>query len=96
MARQRVYNLSRRYGLTPSEREALGDVCQICGDDNDPVVDHDHASGRVRGILCRGCNAAIGRLGDTPEALARALQYLTAQQAMSTVPTKETHVRNVP
>jgi hypothetical protein len=40
------------------------------------VVDHDHATGKVRGILHRSCNAGIGILGDTPESLMLAVKYL--------------------
>lgn len=39
-------------------------------------VDHDHATGRVRGIICHNCNTAIGKLGDTLEGVLRAVRYL--------------------
>ena len=39
-------------------------------------VDHCHATGRVRGILCYGCNGAIGVLGDSIEVLESAQRYL--------------------
>ena len=39
-------------------------------------VDHDHATGIVRGLLCNPCNLGIGRLGDTLEGVERALAYL--------------------
>lgn len=40
------------------------------------AVDHCHKSGKVRGLLCFKCNQAIGSLGDTVEALERAIEYL--------------------
>lgn len=42
-------------------RELQQGGCGICGSSGDLVVDHDHGSGFVRGLLCRGCNNAEGR-----------------------------------
>lgn len=39
-------------------------------------VDHDHKTGAVRGLLCKGCNVGIGKLGDSVEGLKKALAYL--------------------
>ena len=39
-------------------------------------VDHCHQTGRVRGVLCFNCNSAIGKLGDDPDTLRRAIAYL--------------------
>lgn len=39
-------------------------------------LDHDHITGDIRGLLCRGCNTGLGQLGDTIEDLKRALAYL--------------------
>lgn len=59
-----------------------GGVCGICGTD-DPtskngrfVVDHCHATGRVRGLLCPACNSGLGALGDGIPGLVRATNYL--------------------
>jgi len=41
-----------------------------------PVIDHDHDTGRVRGILCNPCNTGIGGLQHDPAILARAIRYL--------------------
>lgn len=40
-------------------------------------IDHCHITGKFRGLLCGGCNNALGKLGDTPEALKRALDYVS-------------------
>ena len=59
-------------------------TCAICGK---PEVgrrlniDHDHATGLVRGLLCRKCNAGIGLLGDNIEGLEAALEYLRRHAA---------------
>jgi hypothetical protein len=39
-------------------------------------LDHDHATGVVRGMLCFPCNAAIGHLRDDPQVVRRAAAYL--------------------
>lgn len=59
---------------------AQGGVCAICRrrPDRDASlhVDHCHATGRIRGILCLNCNQAIGKLGEDPELFRRAAEYL--------------------
>lgn len=77
---QRRYRLKYLYGLTPDARSALldkqGGVCPICRTDEDLVVDHDHDTGIVRGLLCRRCNSAVGLLQDDPAMCRRAVAYL--------------------
>lgn len=46
-----------------------------------PQVDHDHVSGRARGVLCMLCNVALGNFGDKEEVLLRAVDYLRKYQA---------------
>lgn len=76
----------RRYGLTSTAylelMEKQGRVCALCGLTGKGygrfylVIDHCHASGRVRGLLCPDCNTAIGRFQDDPGKLRRAAAYL--------------------
>jgi hypothetical protein len=75
----------RSYGITPEEYDALlasqGGGCAICGVAENPSglrlpVDHDHATGEVRGILCSNCNSGIGMLGDNPDRVIAAAAYL--------------------
>jgi len=42
------------------------------------LVDHNHDTGKVRGLLCYACNTAIGKLGDSARGVRNALLYLEA------------------
>jgi len=75
------------YGLSRAEFElmfiAQDGRCPLCLRDfagimerGGPVVDHDHMTGKVRGLLCSGCNTGIGRFEHSTEWLDRALAYL--------------------
>lgn len=44
-------------------------------------LDHCHAKGVVRGLLCNSCNGALGVLGDTVEGLMRAVAYIERSEA---------------
>jgi hypothetical protein len=72
---------AKRYGVEPSELcdliAASGGKCALC-DGVAQHVDHCHDSGRIRGLLCVTCNTGLGKLGDSPERLRRALEYLEA------------------
>ena len=77
---------AKRYGLTTEGLEALeeaaGYCCQICGvrEQDAPKarlhVDHDHATGKVRGLLCQQCNHGLGNFQDRVALLNRASEYL--------------------
>lgn len=82
--RIRRNNLAR-YGLTPASYEVLlnfqGGRCALCHGDEPGGqgtwhVDHDHATGRVRGLLCTHCNVGLGMFRDNPDLLAAAIDYL--------------------
>lgn len=47
------------------------------------AVDHDHATGRVRGLLCANCNTAIGLLRDSREAIARAYRWVMTDEEIA-------------
>jgi hypothetical protein len=50
--------------------------CVICGTQGTLVVDHDHVTGQVRGMLCSHCNLGLGHFKDSPLLLEFATQYL--------------------
>lgn len=68
------------YGIALADYDALRALqdgrCAVCAAEKTLVVDHDHATGKVRGLLCHGCNVGIGLLGDSASAVSRAVQYL--------------------
>ncbi len=74
--------LRRKYGLTLSDYNDMlakqHGRCAICRDPfhNKPGVDHDHVTGRVRGLLCTFCNTGIGLFRDDPTRLRSAIEYL--------------------
>lgn len=52
--------------------------CVICGSGEKLVVDHDHKTGQIRGMLCNHCNKGLGHFKDDPMLLEFAAQYLYA------------------
>ncbi|MEU8651165.1 MULTISPECIES: endonuclease VII domain-containing protein [unclassified Streptomyces] len=78
--RNRISYFKRKYGLTPAELDALvaeqHGVCCICLAAPAEHVDHCHKTGRVRGVLCFSCNAALGQFKDRPDAIRRAAAYV--------------------
>lgn len=73
----------RRYGITPEDFDALlaaqGGGCGVCGGQpghHGWAIDHCHAGGQVRGILCESCNLGLGKFKDDPEVLRRAAEYI--------------------
>lgn len=80
----RRWRLRSSYGIEQDEYDAMaeeqGHVCAVCGlPENAPGglrVDHDHVTRQVRGLLCANCNLGLGKLGDSVEAIRRALDYL--------------------
>ena len=82
---------AKRYGITVVRlrevKEDAGNRCQACGihaDDVDHasfkhsplVIDHDHSTGEVRGLLCSRCNNALGHLDDSIEKILKLKSYL--------------------
>lgn len=74
-------NQLRQFGITTSDALRITNVCHVCEKDLNLTgrvcIDHDHNTGKVRGILCMSCNSGIGKLGDNKEGLERALRYIS-------------------
>lgn len=85
-AKSRERWLTYRYGITESEFAAMlntqGHVCGICAEPAPAGkrlhVDHDHATGAVRGLLCGPCNRAIGLFKESRTLLFKAVEYIDA------------------
>jgi hypothetical protein len=69
-----------KFGIDPVELEALLEAqhncCAICDRPNPTHIDHDHRTGRVRGVLCLNCNTGLGQFRDDAERLTKAAEYL--------------------
>lgn len=80
----------RRHGVTLDQYHAMlerqGELCAICQSVLQPInkdthIDHDHATGKVRGLLCGACNLGLGKFKDNPAALRAAAAYVEAHHA---------------
>ena len=87
--KRRDYEFNKKFGITTFEYnqmlEEQGGVCAIChqketftmkGVTHSLAIDHDHLTGRVRGLLCRACNQTLGLMKDNIENLQKAIRYL--------------------
>lgn len=81
----RKYSLKAHYGLTPDDYTRLFEKqdgkCAICKTPQEKLssrlhVDHDHKTGKIRGLLCQKCNHGLGQFNDNPKLLHMAIKYL--------------------
>jgi Recombination endonuclease VII len=89
-ASKRAWERQKRYrevyGISLADYEAMLErqrgACAICKKSDEALcVDHCHACGKVRGLLCAKCNSALGFCNDSPEHLLAAVAYLQAARA---------------
>ena len=84
---QRISRI-RRYGIDVEDYERMLEEqnggCYICGkvpEDNRALdIDHDHATGKVRGLLCSNHNRALGLLNDDVVLMLKSVEYLVKQR----------------
>lgn len=55
-------------------------TCCICQAEHRLVIDHDHATGKTRGMICGRCNSGLGHFKDNIDSLRQAVAYLKAQR----------------
>lgn len=86
----RARHAKNRYGLGLAEYAAMvadtGGKCPVCGEVPRPPfkgfdVDHDHQTGHIRGLLCRGCNLALGGARDNSTILRALADYIDNHRA---------------
>lgn len=82
----------RKYGMTLDGYRELSDSqngkCAICGNDNGGIslcIDHDHKTGKVRGLLCTLCNKGLGHFEDDKLLLLSAIDYLEAHESVKNI-----------
>ncbi len=83
-AKHREWCIKNAYGLTLAEYDHMFDMqygkCKICnGVNNDKrrlYIDHDHKTGKVRGLLCHRCNSLLGYVNDAIDLLLEIISYL--------------------
>ena len=82
----RNQNIKHRFGITGEQYDLMllqqNEVCAICknpelGRNTVLSVDHNHNTGKIRGLLCNGCNLALGLLKDNSYTLYNAIKYLS-------------------
>lgn len=87
--RERNRKLIQRFGITVAEYDDMHDaqngLCKVCGNpeelDRRLAVDHNHQTGKVRGLLCFKCNVILGHIEKTGLAMiAKVLDYLDEEQ----------------
>lgn len=90
LSQQAATRRASRRGITLDQLLAMEEQrdgrCDICGKEETAIgshgavkslaVDHDHATGLVRGLLCNNCNRALGLFGDSVDLLLKAVEYL--------------------
>lgn len=77
--------LKSKFGITQADYDAMFErqagACAICQCPAEQSykglhIDHDHITGRVRGLLCQRCNMALGLLGDDVDTISKAAAYI--------------------
>jgi hypothetical protein len=85
LQRYKANGMKSRYGITPDDYDKMllrqDGRCAICGKDvcelsKKLYIDHDHVTGKVRGLLCSGCNVVLGSAHEDRDVFLGAIEYL--------------------
>jgi hypothetical protein len=78
--KRRAYKLRINFNLTPFQFEVMKEkqngLCAICHKDKLLKVDHRHSTGKIRELLCGGCNTGLGLFCEDINILSSAIAYL--------------------
>ena len=76
--RKRIIRQKSLYKLTDEqvERYKNSKTCDVCGVECKTFIDHDHASGKIRGFVCQHCNLTLGMARDDISILEKIIVYL--------------------
>ncbi len=91
-----------RAGISYAKNDAIlvnAKMCALCETPFDvigkkkrsPILDHDHATGQLRDVLCNQCNKALGWFSDDPKLLRRAAAYLEKHQSAAILDSLKDH-----
>lgn len=69
-------HLEKKYGLSIEQYRKMLKHCGVCGSKHRLGIDHNHETNKVRGILCRSCNSALGFLREDPDVVRKMLRYI--------------------
>jgi len=83
--------LIKTYGITLADKKDMmtsqNGACAICGEEfrngKDTHIDHNHSTGRVRGVLCSRCNFALGLIKDNKDIALNMADYLSTDEQQS-------------
>lgn len=91
--------LLRQYGICLEDKQAMeiaqDGKCAICGAETKLVIDHDHRTSKVRGLVCQPCNLGLGGFKDSPANMHKAAEYLghTHQETLTSIVVVEPSAR---
>jgi hypothetical protein len=95
----RMHQIKHKYGVDEVAYTALlrraGGVCEICKEPfkGNPYIDHNHQTGKIRGLLCNKCNTGLGMFHDSLPNLTSAINYLERNMRDNTERPKATLIK---
>lgn len=90
--------ISKRYQYFNKMKEEVA-RCQLCGFkpsiSTSLVIDHEHTSKKIRGVLCQNCNHGLGKFMDNPDLLNKASDYIRNFVSLEALDYFKTHSKEI-